>query len=162
MTDAVEIVSDLVKIPSVSPFGRNETERRERFERCREVLAYLEEFLQKQGAQTEQLVFEGGHDKWWYPVPNLYAELTIGDRKAAGHKFLCYMGHIDVVPVGEEKLWRRPPFSGQIDEGFVWGRGATDMKGSVGAWMSALEELKAGKGVGVNLTIGTLITGDEE
>lgn len=130
MTDAVEIVSDLVKIPSVSPFGRNETERRERFERCREVLAYLEEFLQKQGAQTEQLVFEGGHDKWWYPVPNLYAELTIGDRKAAGHKFLCYMGHIDVVPVGEEKLWRRPPFSGQIDEGFVWGRGATDMKGS--------------------------------
>ena len=106
MTDAVEIVSDLVKIPSVSPFGRNETERRERFERCREVLAYLEEFLQKQGAQTEQLVFEGGHDKWWYPVPNLYAELTIGDRKAAGHKFLCYMGHIDVVPVGEEKLWR--------------------------------------------------------
>ena len=49
MTDAVEIVSDLVKIPSVSPFGRNETERRERFERCREVLAYLEEFLQKQG-----------------------------------------------------------------------------------------------------------------
>ena len=162
MTDAVEIVSDLVKIPSVSPFGRNETERRERFERCREVLAYLEEFLQKQGAQTEQLVFEGGHDKWWYPVPNLYAELTIGDRKAAGHKFFCYMGHIDVVPVGEEKLWRRPPFSGQIDEGFVWGRGATDMKGSVGAWMSALEELKAGKGVGVNLTIGTLITGDEE
>lgn len=153
MTDAVEIVSDLVKIPSVSPFGRNETERRERFERCREVLAYLEEFLQKQGAQTEQLVFEGGHDKWWYPVPNLYAELTIGDRKAAGHKFLCYMGHIDVVPVGEEKLWRRPPFSGQVDEGFVWGRGATDMKGSVGAWMSALEKLKAGKGDGVNLTI---------
>lgn len=148
MTDAVEIVSDLVKIPSVSPFGRNETERRERFERCREVLAYLEEFLQKQGAQTEQLVFEGGHDKWWYPVPNLYAELTIGDRKAAGHKFLCYMGHIDVVPVGEEKLWRRPPFSGQVDEGFVWGRGATDMKGSVGAWMSALEKLKAGKGDG--------------
>ena len=162
MTDAVEIVSDLVKIPSVSPFGRNETERRERFERCREVLAYLEEFLQKQGAQTEQLVFEGGHDKWWYPVPNLYAELTIGDRKAAGHKFLCYIGHIDVVPVGEEKLWRRPPFSGQVDEGFVWGRGATDMKGSVGAWMSALEKLKAGKGDGVNLTIGTLITGDEE
>lgn len=60
MTDAVEIVSDLVKIPSVSPFGRNETERRERFERCREVLAYLEEFLQKQGAQTEPLVFENG------------------------------------------------------------------------------------------------------
>ena len=52
MTDAVEIVIDLVKIHSVSPFGRNETERRERFERCREVLAYLEEFLQKQGAQT--------------------------------------------------------------------------------------------------------------
>lgn len=68
----------------------------------------------KQGAQTEQLVFEGGHDKWWYPVPNLYAELTIGDRKAADHKFLCYMGHIDVVPVGEEKLWRRPPFPGRL------------------------------------------------
>lgn len=97
MTDAVEIVSDLVKIPSVSPFGRNETERRERFERCREVLAYLEEFLQKQGAQTEQLVFEGGHDKWWYPVPNLYAELTIGDRKAAGHKFFYVIWGISTL-----------------------------------------------------------------
>ena len=97
MTDAVEIVSDLVKIPSVSPFGRNETERRERFERCREVLAYLEEFLQKQGAQTEQLVFEGGHDKWWYPVPNLYAELTIGDRKADNGYVLEHASHAAAV-----------------------------------------------------------------
>lgn len=121
------------KFLRVSPFGRNETERRERFERCREVLAYLEEFLQKQGAQTEQLVFEGGHDKWWYPVPNLYAELTIGDRKAAGTQIFMLYGAYRRCSGWRGEALAASAFSGQIDEGFVWGRGATDMKGSVGA-----------------------------
>lgn len=60
MTDAVEIVSDLVKIPSVSPFGRNETERRERFERCREVLAYLEEFCRNRVRRPSSWFLKAG------------------------------------------------------------------------------------------------------
>lgn len=162
MTDVVDLVSELVRIPSVSPFGKNERERRERFRACKEAIDGLAGILEQNGARTEKLVFEGGHARWGYPVPNLYAEIKIGDAAAPGHKFLCYMGHIDVVPPGDEKLWSASPFSGKKAEGFVWGRGATDMKGSVGAWIGALEQLRENKIPGLNLTIGTLITADEE
>lgn len=162
MQKVTEYVSEMIKIPSISPFGKDENQRTERFKVCSEVIDYLDEILRKTGAETKKLVFEGGHDKWWYPVPNLYAEIRIGNPQAENHKFICYMGHVDVVPAGDENLWRNSPFSGKIQDGFVHGRGATDMKGSVGAWVNAIESLKNNIGDNVNLTIGTLITADEE
>ncbi len=53
------------------------------------------------------------------------------------------MGHLDVVPVeaGAEKHWTHPPFSGAIADGFVWGRGTLDTKGSVVAILEAVETL---------------------
>lgn len=162
MHKVTEYVSDMIKIPSVSPFGKDDKQRVERFKLCSEVIDYLDEILKKTGAETEKLIFEGGHNKWWYPVPNLYAEIRIGNQQAEDHKFVCYMGHIDVVPAGDEALWSNHPFSGKVKDGFVHGRGATDMKGSVGAWVNAVESLKNNLGDNVNLTIGTLITADEE
>ncbi|MCX7750234.1 MAG: M20 family peptidase [Candidatus Bipolaricaulota bacterium] len=55
------------------------------------------------------------------------------------------MGHLDVVPVepGTEGKWTHPPFSGAIADGFVWGRGALDTKGSVVAILAAVEALLA-------------------
>lgn len=55
------------------------------------------------------------------------------------------MGHLDVVPVeaGTEGNWQEPPFSGAIKDGFVWGRGALDDKGSVLAQLEAVELLLA-------------------
>jgi carboxypeptidase PM20D1 len=56
-----------------------------------------------------------------------------------------FMSHLDVVPVepGTEELWAHPPFSGAIEEGFVWGRGALDVKSGVIVWLEAVEALLA-------------------
>lgn len=50
---------------------------------------------------------------------------------------LTFAGHLDVVPPGDEAAWRFAPFSGTLEEGFVWGRGAVDMKGAVAAFIAA-------------------------
>ena len=60
-------------------------------------------------------------------------------------KPILLMAHMDVVPVdpASEKTWTRPPFSGQLDDGYVWGRGAMDDKASVLGILEAVERLLA-------------------
>jgi acetylornithine deacetylase/succinyl-diaminopimelate desuccinylase-like protein len=55
---------------------------------------------------------------------------------------LLLYGHVDVVPA-EPSEWREPPFEGKIDDGFVWGRGALDMKGGVAMMMCAILRARA-------------------
>lgn len=73
------------------------------------------------------------------------------------------MGHLDVVPVepGTEGNWTHPPFSGVIDGGFVWGRGALDTKGSVVAILAAVEAL-LGEGFRPRRTVFLAFGHDEE
>ncbi len=90
-----------------------------------------------------------------YEVSNLYAE-----RGASGRN-LCFAGHTDVVPHGDESSWSVPPYSPQVVDGFLIGRGAVDMKGSIAAWVAALSEfLNDNKNFSHKLSM--LITGDEE
>jgi carboxypeptidase PM20D1 len=56
-------------------------------------------------------------------------------------KPLILTAHMDVVPAGEEKDWTAPPFSGLIKDGFIWGRGSLDDKGSVMGVMESVEML---------------------
>src|SRR5262249_9675935 len=93
----------------------------------------LQAFLEYAGAVCHRLTFQGGHEIWNYPVDNLYAEWT-GDE-TLGH--LCFIGHTDVVPPGDLALWKEDPFSGIVRDGFLWGRGATDMKGAIAAFSVA-------------------------
>ncbi len=51
------------------------------------------------------------------------------------------MAHIDVVPDGETDRWEKPPFSGENDGSFIWGRGTLDDKGSMVAMLEAVEKL---------------------
>ncbi|GHH98309.1 peptidase [Neobacillus kokaensis] len=71
--------------------------------------------------------------------PNLVAVL----KGAGGGKSLILNGHIDVVPVGDETSWRHDPFSGHIEDGKMYGRGATDMKGGNVALLLAIESIIA-------------------
>lgn len=73
------------------------------------------------------------------------------------------MGHLDVVPVepGTEGNWTHPPFSGAIADGFVWGRGALDTKGSVVAILAAVEAL-LGEGFRPRRTVLLAFGHDEE
>lgn len=57
---------------------------------------------------------------------------------------VAFAGHTDVVPVGDENQWQYPPFSAQIVDDMLYGRGAADMKGSLAAMVVAAEEYVKG------------------
>jgi acetylornithine deacetylase/succinyl-diaminopimelate desuccinylase-like protein len=96
---------------------------------------------------------------------------------AAHNASFLFVGHTDVVPVGEEREWRHDPFDAVVEDGYVWGRGTADMKGSVAAFAVAVERLyaalpedaipvlddeEAERYAGLLSEIALLITSDEE
>ncbi len=90
-------------------------------------------------------------------VPNLFARW--GDRGA--EKTFGFNGHTDVVPPGDPASWTHPPFSGHSQDGWIWGRGATDMKSGVAAFVAAAIGLVAEAPPEEGALVLT-ITGDEE
>ena len=89
---------------------------------------------------------------------NLYGALFTGNKG----KNLCFAGHVDVVPEGKEHLWRFPPFEATVEDGILYGRGASDMKTAIAAFIIAVEEFLA-ENKGFNKgNISLLLTGDEE
>ncbi len=88
-------------------------------------------------------------------VENLYARL--GDKSPN----LCFAGHTDVVPTGDESAWTSGPFEGEIANGHMIGRGAVDMKGGIACFLAAVEaSLESGQHFPGSVSF--LITGDEE
>lgn len=88
-------------------------------------------------------------------VDNFWARL--GD----GGPLFCFAGHTDVVPTGPVEAWRYPPFDAVVADGFLWGRGSADMKGSLAAMLVACEEFLA-EGRRPRGSIAFLVTSDEE
>ena len=82
-------------------------------------------------------------------------------RRGTKKPLLAFAGHTDVVPSGPVDLWHTPPFEPTLKDGFLYGRGAADMKGSLASWVVALEEF-------ISLhpdhlgSLALLITSDEE
>ncbi len=74
---------------------------------------------------------------------------------------LCFAGHTDVVPTGPENDWQRPPFEPRIESGMLYGRGAADMKGSLAAMITGVENFLADH-PNHRGQIAFLITSDEE
>ncbi len=134
VTDPVALTKKLVQCPSVTPEEGG-------------ALVLLEELLTGAGFECTR-VDRGG-------VSNLYARL--GPK---GVRTLGFNGHTDVVPVGDEAAWSVPPFGAQEKDGFLWGRGATDMKSGVAAWVAAAIDFAPELPEGHALSLA--ITGDEE
>lgn len=139
-SDAASIAQKLISFPSVTP----------KDEGCQD---YLKSLLKPLGFEIFDLPFEGRGGT--YTVKNFFA------RRGTSGPHLCFAGHTDVVPAGDEKAWSVPPFSGTIKDQKLIGRGASDMKGQIAAFMGAvgafLKENPDPKG-----SISFLITGDEE
>lgn len=74
---------------------------------------------------------------------------------------LLFVGHTDVVPPGIESDWQSPPFEPTVRDGFLFGRGAADMKGSVAAFVTACERYVTQAST-QSFRIGILLTSDEE
>jgi succinyl-diaminopimelate desuccinylase len=138
-TDPVGLLQGLIRCPSVTPDEGG-------------ALNLLQTFLEANGFTCHRLVFQ---DKDTPDVDNLFARIGTG----APH--FCFAGHTDVVPPGTESDWPHPPFAAAMADGFIYGRGASDMKGSIAAFAAAaVDHLKSG-GSGKG-SISLLITGDEE
>lgn len=135
MPDVIEIARSLIRCPSITPKDEG-------------AQTYLKSLLQEAGFEIFDLPFGEGEDH----VPNFFA------RIGTGSPHLCYAGHTDVVPAGPEDKWTYPPFSAEIVDGVLYGRGSSDMKGSVAAFTSAA----LAYGRPENGSISLLITGDEE
>ena len=138
-TDPVSIVQSLIRCPSVTPHEGG-------------ALDYLQSLLFAAGFECHRLVFK---DKDTPDIDNLFA------RFGTSAPHLCFAGHTDVVPAGDEKLWKHPPFSATIDDGKIYGRGACDMKGAVAAFAAAAIDYVASHKFQPG-SISFLITGDEE
>lgn len=111
---------------------------------CQELL--IEE-LQKLDFHIERMRFGN--------VDNLWA------RRGKTGPLLVFAGHTDVVPTGPVEQWLSPPFEPTIQDGMLYGRGAADMKTSVAAFITAIEEFVAAHPDHPG-SIGLLITSDEE
>lgn len=117
------------------------------------ALDYIENYLRPLGFRTERFKFSGDNS---YEVDNLYAEYGNGEVRN-----LCFAGHTDVVPEGDSVAWSVSPYKPEVRDGYLIGRGAVDMKGSIACFMQGAKEFisenKNFKG-----TLSFLITGDEE
>jgi succinyl-diaminopimelate desuccinylase len=138
--DPVAIAHDLLRCPSVTPAEGG-------------ALAYVEKTLKTAGFTVHRMTFrEPGTDD----VENLYARIGT----AAPH--LVFAGHTDVVPPGDEKAWKHPPFAGETAGGELYGRGAVDMKGGIACALAAVLDHLSHHGGKPKGSISFLITGDEE
>ena len=138
--DPLELTTELIKCRSVTPQNDG-------------AIELLSEKLQKIGFNCEIVEFsENDSDS----IKNLWAK--IGDKSPT----LSFAGHTDVVPEGDETLWESPPFDGINDGNKIVGRGAVDMKGSIGSFISAISIFLDKNGKQFNGSISLIITGDEE
>jgi succinyl-diaminopimelate desuccinylase len=134
LTDPLPLAAALIRCPSVTPEDAG----------AQTVLA---EALTSLGFACTALTYGR--------VRNLYA------RIGTGRPALCFAGHTDVVPAGDA-AWSADPFAAEVRGGVLYGRGATDMKGNIAAFVAALAGWLDRHGGTPPVAVSLLITGDEE
>ena len=133
---AVDLAARLIRCESVTPAEGG-------------ALSLLAQELGSLGFECTRLPFGEGPAR----IENLFA------RRGHGAPHFAFAGHTDVVPVGDASAWRHAPFSGALEDGKLFGRGAADMKGSIAAFVGALRQFVECHADG---SISLIITGDEE
>lgn len=130
----IDLLCELIRRQSVTPNDAG----------CQQLLA---ERLTRVGFECETLQFND--------VTNLWA------RRGSRSPLLCFAGHTDVVPPGDEQEWRSPPFQPTFVDEFIYGRGSADMKSGLAAMMVAIENF-VGANPDYDGSLALLITSDEE
>lgn len=122
---AIERLAQAIRIPTVSQVGRIDTS----------AFYQIDALIRRNYPLTDSLL-EFRHI-------NLFSQVFKWRGRNAKLQPILLIGHLDVVPVEEESRdqWREPPFSGKIQDGYIWGRGAMDDKLSVFGWLETAEQL---------------------
>ncbi len=137
---ALTIARDLLRCRSVTPADDG-------------ALGVLEALLTDAGFETHRITFseDGAAD-----IDNLYARIG----SASPH--ITFAGHTDVVPPGDDAAWTHGAFAGDVTDGFLYGRGAVDMKGGIACAVAAVLDYLAAHDGNPKGSISFLVTGDEE
>ncbi|MGI8742845.1 MAG: acetylornithine deacetylase/succinyl-diaminopimelate desuccinylase family protein [Bryobacteraceae bacterium] len=145
-SELVAFLQELTRIPTVNPPGEN-------YRDCAELIGgRLREF----GYETAYVTAEGMPEHTnQYPRINVIGAL----RGATPHPLLHFNGHFDVVPVGDG--WTVDPFAGLVQDGKIFGRGATDQKAGIAASIYAVEAIRR-TGIRLHGTVEQSGTVDEE
>jgi len=130
----LELAKQLIARPSLTP----------KDEGCQELMI---ERLKPLGFEIHRLRF-GEVDNFWA-------------RRGSTKPLVVFAGHTDVVPTGPKEKWTSDPFLPTVRDGFLYGRGAADMKGSLAAFITAIEDFVE-QHPNHRGSIGLLITADEE
>jgi len=125
----------LIQIDTTNPPGRNYPECAKLIGDTLSELGYAVEYVAVPDAQLPELA---PHAQGLQRV-NVIGRLK--GTEAAEGKTLHVNGHFDVVPVGTTR-WKHPPFAAEIENGRMYGRGASDMKGGIAAQIFAVEAIK--------------------
>ena len=138
--NSIDFAQKLIQCPSVTPKEAG-------------ALTYLQQLLEPIGFTTHRLEFKAANTP---DVENLFASF------GSGTPHLVFAGHTDVVPEGPLESWTHPPYEGILDNNFLYGRGAVDMKGGIAAFVSATKQFIQQYSSNFTGKISLLITGDEE
>ena len=133
-SDTFELASELISRRSVTPEDGG----------CQTLIAQR---LSKCGFTSESMRF-GNVDNLWI-------------RRGSVAPLLCFAGHTDVVPPGPLESWTTDPFAPTVRDGRLYGRGAADMKSSLAAFVTAIEQFVTGHPDHAG-SIALLLTSDEE
>lgn len=135
--DPIELTQALIRFSSITPNDAG-------------CMDYIESLLTPLGFECHRVCFGEGAER----VNNFYARLGT----SAPH--LCFLGHTDVVPAGDVALWSGDPFTAEIHDDHVIGRGACDMKGAIACFVAAVHRVVQNGGIKGSVSI--LLTSDEE
>jgi succinyl-diaminopimelate desuccinylase len=134
MSRTLDLTKDLINRKSVTPEDAG----------CQEIMANI---LTPLGFEIEDLTFADTKNIW--------------ARRGTEEPLFCFAGHTDVVPSGPEQNWQTPPFEATEKNGYIHGRGAADMKGSLAAMLVATENFVKANPLHQG-SVAFLITSDEE
>ncbi len=134
MSDTLKLLKQLIERPSITPHDAG----------CQDILI---KHLTSKGFQYERLPFAEVNNLWaWH---------------GKSSPLVIFAGHTDVVPPGDETQWVSPPFTPAEKNGYLYGRGAADMKSGLAAMVVAAQKFIK-QYPDHNGTIGFIITSDEE
>ncbi|MBU3609553.1 M20 family metallopeptidase [Polynucleobacter wuianus] len=134
--DPIALTQELIRFNTVNPPGNED-----------QICNYLATILESAGFECRKIEF----------APRRMSLVAKIGACSSERKSICFTGHVDVVPLGA-RSWKHEPFAGVIEDGKLFGRGSSDMKSGVAAFivaaMKTAQAAKDGSGVSMIITAG--------
>jgi acetylornithine deacetylase/succinyl-diaminopimelate desuccinylase-like protein len=124
------------------------------------AVEFYKKILDQEGIENRVFEYAPGRGDLWARLPHTVGDHAVGDKEENAQRPIILLNHMDVV-TSDAAHWKVPPFSGQIEDGYLWGRGAQDMKDEGLAQLVVMVMLKREK-IALERDVIFLAVADEE